>query len=228
MLAYKSTDIPIEDLRLYFGGTLVRVHEGNKAPRWLSFQEAKSGGLYFNSDSQPGQLLVMKRCPEVLLEQCFPIGFFNTKDSVVFGYRIPVRESRKGINRGNYNLQTIESILNQNGLFKVDSMVLKAQLQALSQKRVAFSTELFELLFEKSKYYTISEAYVAIKGKKAFSRALSPNFALVPHPHNKDFLVLRHEYPVAELVSKNKIKILMEEFRQECLNFFPNQGATVI
>lgn len=227
MLTFKSTEIPIEDLKLYFGGTQVRVHEVDKPPRWLEFQDAKSGGLFFTEGQ--GKPVVIARRPEVLLEQVFPVGFFNSKESVLFGYRIPVRQVTKGIHRNNYCLEGIETILKERGLFAVESATFKVVLQSLSNKRaVPYSSELFNSLFEKPKYFKVSEAYVAIKGKKAFARALSPNFALVPHPHNKDFLVFRHEHPVAELVSKNKIKILMEEFRQECLGFFPQQGATVI
>lgn len=225
MLAFKSTEIPIEDLRLYFSGTQVRVHEGDKPPRWLEFQDAKSGGLFFTDGKEQ---VVMKRSPEVLLEQTFPVGFFNTKDSVLYGYRIPFRQVTKGIGKNNYHLATMESLVKETGLFSVDNATLKNLLQTLGSKRVYYNSELFNMIFEKSKYFTISESYVAIKGRKAFARALSPNFAMVPHPHNKDFLIFRHEHPVAELVSKTKIKILTEAFRRECSEFFTNQGATVL
>jgi hypothetical protein len=225
VLAFKSTDIAVEDLNLYFSSTQVRVHEENKPPRWLQFLTAKNGGVYFSDGKDD---VVIKRSPDLVLEQRFPVGFFNTKDSVLYGYRIPARNVTKGINSHNYRLLTIENILKDNGFFSVDSEALKAILLRLTQKRVIYTPDLFESIFENPKYFKISEAYVAIKGRKAFSRALSPNFALVPHPHNKDFLIFRHERPVAELVSKNKIKILMEEFRQECLEFFPTQGATIV
>jgi hypothetical protein len=225
MLAFKSTDIAVEDLNLYFSSTQVRVHEEEKPPRWLQFLTAKNGGVYFTDGKDD---VVIKRSPSLILEQRFPVGFFNTKDSVLYGYRIPSRNVTKGINSHNYKLLGIEHILKDNGVFSVDTASLDAALQHLTKKRVIYAPDLFDSIFESPKYFKISEAYVAIKGRKAFSRALSPNFALVPHPHNKDFLIFRHERPVAELVSKNKIKILMEEFRQECLEFFPTQGATVI
>jgi hypothetical protein len=225
VLAFKSTDISVEDLSLYFASTQVRVHENNKPPRWLQFLAAKNGGLYFSDGKDD---VVMKREAGVVLEQRFPVGFFNTKDSVLYGYRVPARNVTKGINGHNYKLLRIESILKDNGFFAVDSQPLKEILQYLTLKKVLYTPDLFGSIFENPKYFKISEAYVAIKGRKAFSRALSPNFALVPHPHNKDFLIFRHERPVAELVSKNKIKILIEEFRQECLEFFPTQGATIV
>ena len=79
-----------------------------------------------------------------------------------------------------------------------------------------------------SVYFSLSEAFVALKKKKAFARALSPNFVLAPHPQTKDFLIFYNKIPVAELVSKTNIKILVKEFRNDCCEFFNIEGIKIV
>ena len=224
MRLFKATDIPVADFNLYFGGCYVRVHEEGKAPRWLCFDGIKGNGMYFD-----GGNVCIGRSAKVLLEERFPVGFYNTKDSVLYGHRMPIRQVTKGLARSNYSLRPVEKLVKDLGVMKDASSKLSLAFTSMDSKaRVTWSSAMFNGVFENPRYFSLSEAYVAMKKKAAFARALSPEFALVPHPHIKDFMILRHELPVAELVSKNKVRILMEEFRQECMDFFPDRGAMVV
>lgn len=222
MLLFKPKEFSQHDLSLYFENTIVRVHENGKPPRWMSFVEGGKEGITF---SECGKKISFKK-DDILLEQIFPVGLFNTKTTVLFGERTGARQVTKGICKNNYSLLSMEKILSNSGMFKSTNASLTLALHTVSsQARSFYSSEIFNLIFEKPRYFSLEEAFAAIRTRTVFSRALSSEFALVPHPYSKDFLIFRNDIPVAELVSKKKIKIIVEEFRQECFDFFVNEQS---
>lgn len=219
------------DMNLYFNGTIVKVSKDGKTSEWVKFNGFTNEGHYFVNSKGDTYHINSGEHPNAYIEWMFPTGWFNTKKSAIYFERIPKRQYLKGIqNNGNFRMTTAESIAKECGLLKASKDSTPEMQEILSciseEAKVHFNVELLKSALEG--YPTYEDAYILMKSRKVFSRALSADLSLLPHPKTKDFVVMCHDFPVAELLTKNKVQMLVSEFKPECLSYFQHQGVSVV
>lgn len=219
------------DMSLYFNGTYVRVsRDGVEKAEWSKYSGMHpSKGHVFARPSETFYVPVGH--PKAYVEWIYPTGWFNTPKSAVFCQRVPRRQYSKGLSSsGNFRVTTAESLAKEYGFLKTDDPKLSELMGFLVlDAKVHMSVEFINSIFDGFPIYPgLEECYLLLKSKKVFSRALSPDFSLVPHPQTKDFLVFYDDMPVAEMLTKNKIKVVVPDFKTECLEYFHKEGITVV
>jgi hypothetical protein len=215
------------DMMLYFNSTFIRVSKDGGKPEWAQYQGSTGAGHLFRLEEN-SPFPVPYGDPKTFVEWVFPTGWFNTAKSAVFCERVPKRQYLKGIHTGaNFSISTAESIANECGMLTPLTPEDVETLEAVKVK-LNINTKFIKELFEKSVYPSVEEAYVAIKSKKAFSRALNPELALMPHPASKDLVIFCDDIPIAEMVTKNKVQMMLPSFKPECSAFFTEKGISVV
>lgn len=223
---------PGADMNLYFLGTMVKVSpDGEHDPVWMKYHgphKAEGGHQFEQADRK--FISVPFKHPSAYIEWQMPTGWFNYKKSALFCERIPKRQYLKGLSKNaNFRMLTAEQICQEMGLFVTTDMELSAALKfVVHVSNVMFNIASIDEIFSKPIYPSFEDAYILLKSKKVFSRALTPELSLVPHPSTKDFVVLCHNIPVAELLTKNKLKMFLPEFKPECLAYFQKEGVSVV
>lgn len=222
-----------DDFGLYFKGTMVRlVPPANKGkPQWLNYNGLYPKGHNFGGDTprDPGQTVSRQMFNKLYkIEVKYPVGLFNTKQSVILCERTGARYPYKGLSssssHGNYAVVHLEQVIRE---FVDLPQAMKDYLQL--HRKLSFSVDLANTCFEDPKYFSLHEAVAQIRSRKFFARALSRDFALLPHYAHKDFLIMYRRLPVADLVSKSlKIKIHNQALRREVGEFFGAQGAQIV
>ena len=223
---------PGSDMNLYFHGCIVKVStDGVKDPVWMKYHgpHTSEGGHAFEQVDKK-VIYVPLMHPKAYIEWFFPTGWFNTKKSSLFCERIPKRQYLKGLHtQANFRVASAEKLCHDLGFMSSkDESLGKALQQVLHEGKTVFNLGLVDSTFNKPVYPPFEDAYILLKSKKVFSRALTPDLSVVPHPSTKDFVVLCHDVPVAELLTKNKLKVFLPEFKPECLAYFQKEGVSVI
>jgi hypothetical protein len=220
-----TTKGPGSDMGLYFNGTFLKVSkDGKEEAVWAMY--GNSGGFHSFTLEDKKKMTIPHLDPNAYIEWEFPTGWFNTKKSSVFCSRLPKRQNHKGINHGvNYRMLEAAQLAKKMGILVGEQ---KDVLSAVVTEGIISESFTETISIFKTPYPSLPEAYVSLRTKKAFSRALSNEIILMPHPQSKDFLVFVDTTPVGELVTKNKVKLVLEEFRPECAPFFQSIGVTVV
>lgn len=216
---------------MYFKNCLVRLisPEGKGQWVWCDGQVPKKGYQFRTANEVSSAFYVNKvEFKKWKIETRFPVGFFNTKQSVVFGDRVGKRQNSKGLYfQQNYFLTTMEHLVSEAGLTRGASE--HVNLGLVYSGKIKICPELANFVFEQQKYVSLQEAFAQLRGKRVFARALSKDFAIVPHHELKsDYLIFLGHNPVAELLSRTKVRVVVPEFLQELANFFIPQGAEIL
>lgn len=215
-------------MKLYFNHNYVKVAaDGKSKSVWALYQGFDGVNHIFKmSDGKP--MSIAQQHPSATVEWKIPTGWFNTKKSSVFSERMPKRQYYKGISAG-HNVQFTTAECMAKECVKVKDEKALGLLSSLSSSKsfILNPTTVGEI-FEGGGYYGFEAAYMEMKAKKVFARALSEDFAMLPHPTSKDFLIFCHDVPVAEVVTKSKIKTLIPNFKPECSQFFQKEGIAVV
>ncbi len=235
-MIFKIDDFRTSDFDLYFKGSIVCLIHPDEKKEWVHYHGYGSGGYFFRREGASGPLTEKEAINRTQIKKYridvrFPVGFYNTKQSVVYGERIGARQNTKGLHAGhNYSLAPIELFLFDAGVFKETTSLSKVMRGVqLSMSEGELTVRLANEAFENPKYFTLPEACLEIRSRRAFARAISPLFAITPHHTNKDCLVFYHDIPVAEVVSKTyKVKVLVEDLRPELMHCLQQQGATFL
>lgn len=235
MTTFKLSEFAQEDMAKYFQGCLVRLITPDDKAKWLWYDGLNGEGQYVFRDSErkgskgAKTILSQKDLKDFKIDVQFPVGYFNTETSVVWCQRYGQRAPNKGLYpEHNFKMLSIEDIL-QDSLAKSGIPERASLGLTLLAKKAKLTAELAQSMFEDREYWSVAESVLAIRKGKCFARALSGDIALAPHHAAKDFLVLFHDYPVAEFFSKTgKIKMIMEDFRAEVSEFFEPQGISVL
>lgn len=230
-MLFKINDFPNNDFDLYFRQCLVYLIDPEGKGSWVWYEgfEPRSGMYRFQTGKSVTTIFQVDKTQikKYKIESRFPVGFFNTKESVVYCTRKGMRQNYKGLYLDhNFFIEGMEGLLMPYMKGFTDKQTMG--VYALN-KAAKLSPDLANAAFENPKYSPLVDALVGIRSRKVFSRALTPDFAITPHHVNKDYLLFFHTVPVAEIVSKaNKVKVLVEDFRQELVDLLEPQGATVL
>lgn len=220
----------LNDCNTYFLGTMVRLIDPDGKGIWVWFDGYHSGkkGYQFNEGGKrdaPKVFYIDKtQIKKYSIEVLWPIGFYNTDDSVIHFQRRGTRMAYKGL-CPSYSVQvsSIEKILH--GALSPWPATIDALMKLRLKEVKDFNPAIMKYVDE-AKYLPLKEAGITLRKKGAFARALSKDFSLVPHHIHKDFLLFFHDTPVAEVLSKDyKIKMLVKEFTPETREFLEPQGA---
>jgi hypothetical protein len=177
---------------------------------------------------EDGKYVFVKSSNEkATVEWHFPTGWYNTKKSAIFCMRMPKRQYLKGIS-ANHNMEFLPAESMVKDYVVTTNANIQALLQVLGKVASITNPATMKATFDNPTYFGFEESYIVMKEKKAFARALSPDFALLPHPSSKDFTIFCHDLAVAEVVTKNKIKMLLPHFKSECFDFFQKEGISVV
>lgn len=220
------------DMLLYFSGNFIKVSvDGEKPPIWAKYGGCNSSkGHTFTGAKET--FYVVPKDPKAYIEWFCPSGWYNTKKSSVYCERIPKRQYYKGISNGHsIKFSSAESLAKEFGFFNTkDPETLEIMKELTVFSKVPTTVGEMESMFgDSSQHYpSLEESYVLLRAKKMFARALSSTLAIVPHPQTKDFIVFCNDVPVAELVTKNKVKVVVPEFKHECLDYFTKEGVSVV
>lgn len=235
MAIFRTTDFPAEDFSTYFAGTIMRLIGLDGKGQWLKFiQYEKPLGYHFCSEHKVSRH--SKCCvyfdnttfAKMSIDITYPTGYRNTKKSVVYGERLGLRQSYKGLySNHNYCLTPIESIISELGMLNTATAPQLVGIKEYS-KYSQLTPHLANFIFEEQRFLCLHDAWAALRTRKVFSRALSPNFALVPAPTHRDFLIFLRQMPVAELLSGSKIRVFVKEFQDEIKEFFSPHGTTFL
>lgn len=233
VMILKTTDFPGHDFDTYFRHTIVRMISGAGKAAWLYYLGQLSPNQYhfngLNNNKRNGPVLVVPKeeFKNWKTEIVFPFGYFNTQGSVMFCQRIGQRQNSKGLCNQNYSTKPIIRIMRDWGFFK--DLPIEAVIKfEKAETEMALTPLLANLMFEDSRYFKVPDAHGQIRSGKALARALSPQFALVPHNQTRDSFIFLREWPVGVLLENNKIKVLIKEFRQELVDFFAPKHYKVI
>lgn len=223
------------DMCLYFNTCYLKVAVGGINPQWASYHGCNNGDHHFKVGKGSGEnLLVPHGDKKTYVEWYYPTGWFNVKKTAIFCERLPKRQWHRGIKPGsNWSCTSAESIAKDAHLLTPADPTDKSAQEVLDSiksegKLAAYNSGFFTEIFESPVFTTVEEAYIAVKSKKAFCRALSKSWALIPHPHTKDLLIFLHDFPVAEMMTKTKVHALEAPFKPECQAFFLEKGITVV
>lgn len=222
---------PGSDMMLYFNHCIVRLAVNSTAtPQWAKYNGYGPKGHMFTVAG--AQVIVAASAPGAYIEWTYPRGWYNTQKSAVFCQRIPRRQYQKAFSAGNFRVTSAEDIAKDVGMFntkdeKILSMIGCVHLEGKigHQLSVDFVSKTFNPFVG---FPSLEEAYVQMKSRKVFSRALSSILSLFPHPKTNDFIVFCNDMPVGELLTKNKFKLIVPEFKPECYDYFQKENVTVV
>jgi hypothetical protein len=214
------------DMNLYFNHTFLRLVQPNKEPRWVRYHGFNGDGHDFQFSD--GHHEIVPTRSSVVLDWWYPTGWFNMKKSAAYFERLPKRQYQKGLSFGqNIQMRSAEAIAKELGMLHKNSLDTEMEY-IMMEGKYTISLDLLESIFQNPVYPSLEESYVAIKSKKAFCRALNKDLLLIPSPTNSDCLVLCHQVPIAQMVTKSKVQVMLQEFKPECSAYFQKQGVSVV
>lgn len=225
----KIKEISHSDMSLYFEGTYARVLREGKPPVWASYSGSSGESGFLFSDGEHSYTV----SGSTIVESTFPVGFFNREDtkSVMYGERISLRQNNKGLHFGkNYQLFCMETLAADWGILKCESTKLAQGIQYWLKEVQAtkgINGTVLTQMFENSKYPSPQDAFNQVKNQIYYTRALSQDFALMPHSQNDNLLVFHHKLPVGELESKWKLKTIIPQYKHELKKFFEPKEVSV-
>lgn len=238
-------DFSPSDFELYFKGSFFKLIPPESNGEWVYYegQENIPGSWVFrrklgNPPRRPSPakpetfpkdfflLLSKTQWKKSFVDVVFPVGFFNTRTSVVWCDRTGSRQNFKGLKLGHsWSMESMERIV-KNTFSGPENEAARSLLS--SHCTVSLTPDFLSSTVEAPKYPSLQDALIQVRSRKTFSRALSPHFAVTPHHANKDYLLFFFDTPVAEIYSReNKVKTLVEAFRQEITSLLEPQGAKV-
>ena len=228
MSLFKIKDLTSGDFDLYFKGSLIRLLLEESKPEWVWYDGCTPEGLQFRRSNLANSKFYLgkKEFQKYQVESKFPTGLFNSRTSVVLCTRIGQRQNLKGIQLStNFFAETLEDILYKQ-LVTSDPM---GKALSFSAKKSHFSPEVANFLFENPRYLSLKDAIIQLRSRKAFARALSSEYALLPHTTGNNFLVFYRDLVVAEVFSKmNKVRPLRSEFTQDLQELLVPQGGNFL
>lgn len=210
------------DFDLYFKKSYVHVIPPNGKPEWMLYEGWHPEGYVFSRGTRKRLVVNAKAFEQYQFDVYFPTGFFNSKDSVVFVERRGLRQNMKGLHGTNtICLTAIETIVQD---LMSENTTLAVVLRVSPKLSVQFCNE----VLESPEYPELDKAKRQIRSGRVFARALSNSLALVPHHQTGDYMIFMRWHPVAELLSRNRIRILVPDFRPELVDFFAPRGLEFI
>ena len=228
----KLSTLTNSDMEKYYYGGVVRVLGCGGAPVWMGYRHMKGDGSLSLWPSKGKELIIPQEewKKKLMFHSIFPVGFFNYKDTSVFCSRIPVRNVAQGITGQNFNIELAQGLCLDSGFTTAMPEKYRTHFQQMvaKKKHLTPTADVCNELFEPAKYSSdVIKAMDEVRRGAIFSRALSKDFALMPHPTQTGCTVYHGKFLIGESTTPNKVRSVHPAFKQELMDFFIPRGIPV-
>lgn len=232
MAKIKLSSLNREDIGLYFNNSIVRVLGIFDKPTWCLFEGMNHHSTFiFKVNSKERKDFPSDQIRKHgIFHVMFPTGYANYRNTSVFLERKPLRSPTHGLITSNYSVETAETLLYNYGVMSGLTQAASTHFVSsiLKENKFKFQPQSFQEVLEPIKYSTdVKKALDEVRRGAFFSRALSDNFALLPHGSKKGSTIFYRRFPIGECVIPGVVTTLVTQFEQELKDFFLPHGLSV-